>query len=215
MRSTAATGPLPDTLPLPGRRAFLTGLAAAIPTVALATAEGKQEAWSARLVEAAERQVGVTLRYDPAYVRLDYPNGDLPRDRGVCTDVVIRAYRDAFGLDLQRLVHEDMRANFAAYPRKWGMTRPDRSIDHRRVQNLETFFERRGTARKTPREAADFRPGDLVTQRLPGELPHIAVVTARRAGTRPLLAHNIGSGAKVEDILFAYRIVGHYRFEPG
>ncbi|TDR87282.1 DUF1287 domain-containing protein [Enterovirga rhinocerotis] len=192
------------------RRSVLFGLAGLVPSLAAA------DEWSARLVAAAQGQVGVTTIYDPAYVRLDYPGGDVPRARGVCTDVVIRAYRDAFAVDLQKFVHEDMRSAFAAYPKIWGQTRPDRNIDHRRVPNLETFFSRRRAALPVSETGADYRPGDLVTQRLPGNLPHIAIVTARttRDGKRPLLAHNIGSGTQVEDILFSYRIVGHYRWRP-
>lgn len=163
------------------------------------------------LVIAARRQIGVTTRYDPAYVRLPYPNGDVPQDRGVCTDVVIRALRTE-GLDLQRSVHEDMRANFAKYPQKWGLRGPDRNIDHRRVPNLQTWFARQGWSRMPTRNASDYRAGDLVTWMLPGNLPHIGIVGDRMslAGT-PLIVHNIGRGAREEDILFAYPITGHYR----
>jgi uncharacterized protein len=171
--------------------------------------------WPRRLVAAAEAQIGVTVTYDPAYVRLAYPNGDVPRDRGVCTDVVIRAYRDAFGIDLQRLVHEDMRANFSRYPRNWGLSRPDRNIDHRRVPNLQAFFRRHGRA--LPAESpADFVEGDLVTQVLPGNLPHIAVVTGQTgAGGAPLVVHNIGGGTRLEDRLLDFPVTGRYRFITG
>lgn len=163
------------------------------------------------LVTAARKQIGVTLHYDPAYVVLAYPNGDVPRDRGVCTDVAIRAFR-AQGIDLQREVHEDMRANFARYPQKWGLRGPDRNIDHRRVPNLQTWFARQGWSLAPTREAADYRPGDLVTWMLPGNLPHIGIVSDRTSlfGT-PLIVHNIGRGAREDDILFDYRITGHYR----
>lgn len=163
------------------------------------------------LVIAARRQIGVTTRYDPAYVRLPYPNGDVPEDRGVCTDVVIRALR-AQGLDLQRSVHEDMRAHFAEYPQKWGLRGPDRNIDHRRVPNLQTWFARQGWSRTPTRNAVDYRAGDLVTWMLPGNLPHIGIVGDRTslAGT-PLIVHNIGRGTREENILFAYSITGHYR----
>jgi uncharacterized protein YijF (DUF1287 family) len=169
-----------------------------------------------KLVEAARAQVGVTRSYDPAYLRLSYPGGDVPLDRGVCTDVVVRAYRSALGIDLQRLVHEDMRSSFSAYPRQWGLARPDPHIDHRRVPNLQTFFRRRGAALPVASGPADFRPGDLVTQMLPGNLPHIAIVSDRRSpdGSRPLVIHNIGAGAREEDSLFAFPITGHYRFAP-
>ena len=188
------------------RRALLTGLAAAAAFPARA-----EPTWQARLIAAAERQVGRTVLYDGAYVRLAYPGGDVPRERGVCTDVVIRAYRDAFGLDLQTLVHEDMRRAFAAYPRNWGLSRPDRNIDHRRVPNLETFLKRRGAG--LPHSG--YQAGDLVTQRLPGNLPHILIVTARQAAPgRPLVVHNIGAGTRVEDALFDYPVTGHFRFPP-
>lgn len=174
------------------------------------------EPWAAKLIAAAEAQVGVTLRYDPSYAKLAYPGGDVPRERGVCTDVVIRAYRDAFGLDLQELVHRDMRQAFAAYPAKWGLKRPDPNIDHRRVPNLQRFFARQGAALSSSDSALDYRPGDIVTQLLPGNLDHIALITARANAdrSRPLLVHNIGAGARVEDILFTYAITGHYRFKP-
>jgi uncharacterized protein YijF (DUF1287 family) len=171
--------------------------------------------WPRRLVAAAEAQIGVTVTYDPAYVRLAYPGGDVPRDRGVCTDVVIRAYRDAFGIDLQRLVHEDMRANFARYPRSWGLSWPDPNIDHRRVLNLQAFFRRRGRA--LPADSpGDFAEGDLVTQMLPGNLPHIAIVTGRTGPSgAPLVVHNIGGGTRLEDRLLDFPVTGRYRFTTG
>lgn len=201
------------------RRTVLKSLAlAACPALLArpALAARQSQPWTARLVDAALDQVGVTVIYDPAYVRLDYPGGDVPAERGVCTDVVVRAYRKAFNVDLQRLVNEDMRAAFSAYPTIWGRKQPDRNIDHRRVPNLETFFKRKGAALDVSDDPAAYRPGDLVTQRLPGNLPHIAIVTGRMApeSQRPLVVHNIGAGAKVEDILFAFRIVGHFRFPP-
>lgn len=184
------------------------------PTVA--RAETVVEAWAEKLLQAGEAQVGETVLYDPAYVDLAYPGGDVPRDRGVCTDVIVRAYRDAFDVDLQKLVHEDMRAAFAAYPKTWGLKRPDRNIDHRRVPNLETFFARQGASLPISKDAADYRPGDLVSQRLPAGQPHIGIVSAKTnlGGTRPLMVHNIGAGARVEDVLFTFDIVGHYRFKP-
>ena len=167
-----------------------------------------------RVIYSAYAQVGVTLLYDPAYVSLPFPGGDVPIDRGVCTDVVIRAYR-GIGVDLQLLVNQDMRKAFPAYPRKWGLSRPDPNIDHRRVENLAVFFARHGQALPISLEAADYRPGDLVTWRLPDGHPHIGLVSDRSANGRPLLVHNIGAGAKVEDILFASTITGHYRYLPG
>jgi uncharacterized protein len=163
------------------------------------------------LVVAARRQIGVTVVYDPAYVRLPYPGGDVPASRGVCTDVVIRAFR-AQGVDLQQRVHEDMRAHFAKYPQKWGLRRPDSNIDHRRVPNLQTWFSRQGWSQAATRNAADYRAGDLVTWMLPGNLPHIGIVSDRKSLTgTPLIIHNIGNGAREDNILFDYPINGHYR----
>jgi uncharacterized protein YijF (DUF1287 family) len=167
-----------------------------------------------KLVEAARRQIDVTTGYDPAYVVLAYPGGDVPRARGVCTDVVIRAARDSMAQDLQRLVHEDMRANFAAYPKQWGLSRPDRNIDHRRVPNLQTWFKRRGFALPVSRNAADYQPGDFVTCTVPPHLPHIMIVSDRKtADGRPLIIHNIGGGTREEDVLFAFPLTGHYRWK--
>jgi uncharacterized protein YijF (DUF1287 family) len=167
-----------------------------------------------RLIAAARGQVGVTTIYDPTFVKLAYPSGDLPPERGVCTDVIVRAYRDAFGIDLQRLVHEDMIANFKSYPAVWGLKAPDASIDHRRVLNLRIFFRRKGRELPISHSPDDYTPGDLVTQELPGGLPHIVVVSDARSqdGARPLVIHNIGQGTRIEDTLFVYRITGHYRY---
>jgi uncharacterized protein YijF (DUF1287 family) len=178
-----------------------------------AGAAAAQDEGVARVLAAAHAQVGVTRQYDGSYVRLAYPGGDVPADRGVCTDVVIRAYRAA-GLDLQKAVHEDMRAHFTAYPKLWGLARPDRNIDHRRVPNLETWARRAGHALPVGTDAAAYRPGDLVSWRLPNGLPHIGLVSDRRApdgSGRPLVVHNIGAGARVEDVLFAWPPVGHFR----
>lgn len=167
------------------------------------------------LPEAARQQIGVTVEYDPAYVSLPYPGGDVPQDRGVCTDVVIRALR-LLGLDLQQAVHEDMKAHFSAYPKLWGLKRPDKNIDHRRVPNLQTYFTRRGWKLPLTRVPADYRAGDLVTCLVADTLPHIMVVSDRRAadGT-PLIIHNIGSGTQEEDALFAFPLTGHYRPQTG
>lgn len=163
-----------------------------------------------KIAAAAEKQVGVTLVYDPAYVRLAYPGGDLPMARGVCADVIIRALR-TIGVDLQREVHVDMKANFSKYPQLWQLRGTDRNIDHRRVPNLMRFFERHGKrlARGTSHEA-----GDIVAWSLPGGLHHIGIVTADRVprSARPLIVHNIGRGAQKEDILNAWPILGHYRW---
>ena len=166
-----------------------------------------------KVLESAHAQVGVTVTYDPAYVDLKYPGGDVPADRGVCTDVVIRAFR-AVGMDLQRLVHEDMKAHFPAYPHQWGLSRTDANIDHRRVPNLMTFFTRRGKSLPVTASAADYQPGDLVTWMLPGNLPHIGLVVAETASDDParhLVIHNIGAGAQMEDVLFGFKQTGHYR----
>jgi uncharacterized protein YijF (DUF1287 family) len=185
-------------------------------SVCLTDAGAAQEAPSElrRIIESAHAQVGVTLHYDPSYVSLPFPGGDVPIDRGVCTDVIIRTYR-SIGTDLQLLVNQDMRKAFPAYPRKWGLRRPDPSIDHRRVENLEVFFTRHGASLPVSKDAADYQPGDLVTWRLPDGRPHIGLVSDRSTGGRPLVVHNIGAGAQVEDILFTYTIAGHYRYLPG
>lgn len=151
---------------------------------------------------AAERQVGVTVVYDPSYVQLKYPGGDVPLERGVCADVIVRAFRDV-GVDLQRELHEDMQAHFRAYPKMWGLASPDKNIDHRRVPNLMTFFARRG---KTVRDA--YQAGDVVAWRLPGGLYHIGIVAADGR----LMVHNIGRGAQKEDVLNQYEVIGHYRW---
>jgi uncharacterized protein len=166
-----------------------------------------------KMIEGAKRQVGVTRSYDPNYRRIGYPNGDVPRQTGVCTDVVIRAYRHA-GVDLQVLVHEDMKSAFSAYPKNWGLRRPDTNIDHRRVPNLATFFRRKGTALAVTRKGADYRPGDIVTWRLSSGVPHIGVISdvPVRGTDRHLVVHNIGSGAQIEDVLFSYALTGHYRY---
>ena len=167
------------------------------------------------LVVAARKQIGVTVSYDPAYTRIAYPGGDVPESRGVCTDVVIRALRTQ-RIDLQQRVHEDMRAHFATYPQKWGLRGPDRNIDHRRVPNLQTWFTRQGWPLVVTDRAADYRAGDLVTWMLPGNLPHIGIVSDRNTMLRgvPLIIHNIGRGTREEDILFDHKITGHYRQKP-
>jgi uncharacterized protein YijF (DUF1287 family) len=197
---------------MPTRRAVLLALPL-LPLAGPARAEG----WQGRLVAAAEAQIGRTVHYDPSYVRLAYPGGDVPIERGVCTDVVIRAYRNGLGFDLQKAVHEDMARNFAVYPPNWGMSQPDANIDHRRVPNLATFFRRKGAALPVSDRSKDYAAGDLVTMRLPGNLPHIGIVTAHASedGLRRKLVHNIGAGARLDDVLFQYAVTGHYRFNPG
>jgi uncharacterized protein YijF (DUF1287 family) len=165
-----------------------------------------------RLTTAARDQVGVTVTYDPAYASLDFPGGDIPRDRGVCTDVVIRALRDGWGIDLQLAVNRDMKADFAAYPALWGLRTTDRNIDHRRVPNLQTLFARIGAELPLDDGPTPYLPGDVVTWTLPGNLDHIGIVSDRLTPDGiPLILHNIGGGAQEEDILFAYPMTGHYR----
>jgi uncharacterized protein YijF (DUF1287 family) len=167
-----------------------------------------------RVIDNAFEQTRTTMLYDAAYVSLPYPGGDVPADRGVCTDVVVRALRAA-GVDLQVLVHEDMKRNFAAYPKLWGLSRPDASIDHRRVPNLMKFFARQGKTLPVTREAADYLPGDIVAWKLSNGLAHIGLITDRPSPDDParrLAIHNIGAGAQLEDVLFAFEITGHCRF---
>ena len=168
----------------------------------------------ADLASAARAQIGVTVTYDGSYRSLEYPGGDIPPARGVCTDVVVRALRSARSIDLQKNLHEDMRAHWGAYPhpRSWNLARPDANIDHRRVPNLMTWFERAGLTVPMSRAAGDYLPGDIVSWDLGGRILHIGIVSDRRsvAGV-PLVLHNIGAGAREEDILFRYAIIGHYR----
>lgn len=156
------------------------------------------------------------VQYDPSYFSLDYPNGDVPANKGVCTDVIIRAYRK-LGIDLQKEVHEDMRANFSKYPKNWGLNSPDKNIDHRRVPNLMTFFERYGQVLPITRGFNDYQPGDIVCWNLGGGITHIGIVSNKKAsdGQRPLIIHNIGSGQILEDMLFDFKIIGHYRYRKG
>ena len=169
---------------------------------------------SLSLPQAAREQIGVTIGYDRAYRRLDYPGGDVDPATGVCTDVVIRAYR-VLGVDLQQRVHDDMREHFEAYPKLWGLRATDRNIDHRRVPNLQTFFTRHGERLPVTADAEDYQPGDIVTWRLSNGLPHIGLVSDRhnRDGV-PLILHNIGAGTQEQDLLFAFEITGHYRYAP-
>jgi uncharacterized protein YijF (DUF1287 family) len=166
-----------------------------------------------RLVLAAREQTFKPVTYDGSYVRIAYPNGDVPAEKGVCTDVLIRAYRKV-GIDLQLKVHEDMKTAFAAYPRIWGMSGPDTSIDHRRVPNLQTFFSRKGMTLAISKAPDDYRAGDIVSWMLPGNRPHIGIVTQEKSANsgRPLIIHNIGRGPELEDMLFDFELTGHYRY---
>ena len=172
---------------------------------------------SAKLVKAAKARTLLDITYDGSYFSMTYPNGDVPAHIGVCTDVVIRSYRK-LGVDLQKNVHEDMAAHFNEYPSKriWGLKRPDRNIDHRRVPNLQVFFSRHGTKLPVSQNGEDYLPGDLVTWMLPGNLPHIGIVSdaVDNKTKTPLIIHNIGAGPKQENMLFDYRITGHYRYIP-
>ena len=169
-----------------------------------------------RLPELARRQIGVTVEYDGSYERLAYPGGDVPMERGVCTDVVIRALR-LLNFDLQKEVHEDMKRNFSRYPKRWGLKCPDRNIDHRRVPNLQTFFKRKGWSLPVTDEPSDYNAGDLVTCTVGGNLPHIMIVSDRCNDEGvPLIIHNIGGGTEEEDALFMFPLNGHYRVQlPG
>lgn len=178
---------------------------------------GHAASFSDDLVAAALERTEHRIRYDGAYHRLSYPNGDVPADIGVCTDVVIRSYRKV-GIDLQVLVHEDMAANFSQYPsnRIWGLSRPDPNIDHRRVPNLQAFFNRNGMSLPISQQGRDYQPGDIVTWMLPGNLPHIGIIVSELSddAERPLVVHNIGLGPILEDMLFDYKLTGHYRYNP-
>lgn len=155
-----------------------------------------------------------SVQYDPSYVVISYPNGDVASNKGVCTDVVIRAYRK-MGIDLQKEVHEDMAANFSKYPQKWGLTKPDKNIDHRRVPNLMVFFVRHGTVKPITNNPNDYKPGDIVCWNLGGGITHIGIVVNKKSadGKRYKIVHNIGAGQVEEDMLFNYTIIGHYQYK--
>lgn len=198
------------------RRTFILGGAAAVAIAAVTrvstqTARIEASETAQALIRAVETQVGVTWIYDPSYVSLDFPGGDVPLLRGVCTDVVIRAFRKAYGIDLQVAVNADMKANFSAYPKIWGLKRPDRNIDHRRVPNLARLFRRMGAEKPLTEDPAAFEPGDVVASVLPDNQPHIMIVTDRPGRKAPKVVHNIGLGARIDDALFDYPLTGHYR----
>jgi|SRR5579859_193641 len=203
-------------------RIVLATLAAALALVALHSLAQSQSAnltarqqFLIKLVAAAEERTHHTVRYDPAYVRIPYPGGDVPQDTGVCTDEVIRSYR-ALGIDLQKEVHEDMKKHFSVYPeqRRWLLSHTDTNIDHRRVPNLMVFFRRKGESLAVTENAGAYSPGDLVTWDLGGNVPHIGIVVDETSpeGGRHLIVHNIGQGPRREDVLFAWKITGHYRY---
>ncbi|TRX35563.1 DUF1287 domain-containing protein [Flavobacterium sp. ZT3R18] len=168
-----------------------------------------------KLAVAAISIVDPTISYDPSYFSIKYPNGDIPKNKGVCTDVIIRAYRK-LGIDLQKEVHEDMKANFSQYPnlKKWGMTKTDTNIDHRRVPNLEILFERKGIKLPVSENAKEYKTGEIVTWMINGKLPHIGIITNKKSydGERNLIVHNVGHGQVLQDCLFSYKIVGHFKY---
>jgi uncharacterized protein len=200
-------------------RTWVAGLLFALRfCVALAQGDGRsfaREEFLHKLAAAAIERTNHVVRYDPGYVGIAYPGGDVPAEAGVCTDEVIRAYR-ALGVDLQKEVHEDMSANFARYPAGtvWRQKRPDKNIDHRRVPNLMVFFSRKGEILPITDNPSDYQPGDLVTWDLGRGLTHIGIVVDRKSllGGRYLMEHNIGAGPKIEDVLFDWKITGHYRY---
>jgi uncharacterized protein len=208
------------SLLLSARPRVLTALAiilAALPVLAQPNPgeSAAHQEFLKRLVAAAIERTHHVVRYDPAYVKIAYPGGDVPAGTGVCADEVIRAYR-AVGVDLQKEVHEDMRQNFSAYPRRlrWLAWRPDANIDHRRVPNLMVFFTRRGKTLGITNRAEDYTPGDLVTWDLGGNVPHIGIVVDQKPGLsgRYMMVHNIGQGPRMEDVLFNWKITGHYSY---
>lgn len=179
---------------------------------AILVPQGIAEIPTRDLVAAARTQIGTTVTYDPSYQSMAYPGGDVPIDRGVCTDVIIRALRSSHGIDLQKCVHEDMKVDFSKYPKLWGLKSTDRNIDHRRVPNLQAYFKRMGYEVPVTKDPADYKPGDLVTCIVPPNLPHVMVVSDRKSDQGvPLVIHNIGQGAKEEDRLFEFDLTGHYR----
>lgn len=166
-----------------------------------------------QFVAAAIEQSGITTGYDPAWVKIDYPNGDVPPEKGVCSDVVVRAFRRA-GIDLQKEVHEDMQRAFTEYPKRWGARGTDTNIDHRRVLNLMTYFNRQGKSLVVSSERADYLPGDVVAWELSDGIEHIGILTNLSSDTNKnyLIVHNIGAGARIEDVLMSWKIIGHYRY---
>ena len=173
-----------------------------------------QDDFFIRLSDGAIELTKQKVSYDPAYYKIAYPNGDIPADKGVCTDVLIRAYRK-LEIDLQKEVHEDMKANFEKYPKNWGLKTTDRNIDHRRVPNLMVFFSRHGETKKLSNNPSDYLPGDIVCWNLSGGITHIGMVVNKKTpdGKRNYIVHNIGAGQVLEDCLFSYKIIGHYRYK--
>ena len=182
------------------------------PTVTETAAANKD--FYGKLSDAALSIVDESIEYDSQYTKIPYPNGDVPKSKGVCTDVVIRAYRK-LGIDLQKQVHEDMAANFSKYPNIWGLKTTDTNIDHRRVPNLQVFFTTKGEVKPISTKAEDYKPGDIVTWLLWGKLTHIGLVVDKKGiEGRYQVVHNIGYGQVCEDVLFNYTVTGHYRYKP-
>lgn len=199
-------------------RTILYGISITFSLLALTkTTNANTDKFFQKLSEAAISRINIDTRYDSTYYKIPYPNGDIPEGAGVCTDVIIRAYRKQ-GIDLQQLVHDDMRKNFSLYPKSWGLKHTDTNIDHRRVPNLQTFFTRKGRTLPISENSKDYQTGDLVTWNLSntGYLPHIGIISHIMVpnSTRHLVVHNIGQGTRLEDMLFSYKITGHYRYIP-
>jgi uncharacterized protein YijF (DUF1287 family) len=175
---------------------------------------GQQKDFYLRLSDAAIELTKDRVIYDPAYRSIPYPNGDVAPNRGVCTDVIVRAYRK-LGIDLQQKVHEDMNVNFKIYPQRWGLKRPDTNIDHRRVPNLNIFFSRHGEKLSVTNKPEDYKPGDIVIWVLDNGLDHIGIVVDKKSrdGKRYLIVHNIGGGQVAEDCLFKWKLTGHFRYK--
>lgn len=182
--------------------------------LSLSLCYGQDSLFADKLSSAAIALTSDQVVYDPAYFSIAYPNGDVPEGKGVCTDVVIRAYRK-LKIDLQKEVHEDMKAHFELYPKIWGLSRTDKNIDHRRVPNLMKFFERHGTVLTKAKDASAYKPGDIVSWSLGGGTTHIGIVVNRKSadGKRYMISHNIGNGQELSDCLFDYKIIGHYSFK--
>jgi hypothetical protein len=173
-----------------------------------------QDDFYLKLSDAALALTHNKVQYDPTYFKISYPNGDVPADKGVCTDVIIRAYRK-LGIDLQKEVHEDMATNFNLYPKNWGLTRTDKNIDHRRVPNLMNYFSRHGSEKPISTKPEDYAPGDIVCWNLGGGITHIGIVVNKKStdGNRNLIVHNIGNGQELSDCMFDFKIIGHYSFK--
>lgn len=189
------------------------GLCLCILCILLSCSVKSERTFYSRLADSTIVLTKQRVVYDPSYFSITYPNGDVPANKGVCSDVVIRAYRK-MGIDLQQYVHEDMKANFNQYPKKWGLSKPDKNIDHRRVPNLMTFFSRKGIIKKISLVADDYAAGDIVCWDLGGGITHIGLVVSKKSsdGKRPLIVHNVGAGQVMEDALFRYTVIGHYQY---